>query len=234
MPRKATSAKAGTEPVARPPARKVVTRSPAHTVRVINLPHLQKAAIEADSSLERDFAYICLGFPFLRSILHQPFTLELPAGRYTPDFLVGFIDGSKAVVEVKPAAKVKRYKEKFAQAESKLASQSMLFVVAHDLLLKMGDLHERAKLIRRYAKGVYPPSEKALVMSALQQVPKSLTFKDLIERGIRKVTVLHMVAHQQLQIGADLDIGDAAIVSLPNQHSQEGSHAIRFASWLGA
>jgi len=110
----------------------------------------------------------------------------------------------------------------------------MAFVVAHDLLLKMGDLHERAKLIRRYAKGVYPNSEKALVISALQQVSKSLTFKDLFRRGIQKVTVLHMVAHQQLQIGADLDIGDAATVSLPNQHSQEGSHAIRFASWLGA
>ncbi|WP_157422038.1 TnsA endonuclease N-terminal domain-containing protein [Acidovorax sp. Root219] len=234
MPRKATSTTPGTEPGASPPARKVVTRSPAHTVRAINLPHLQKTAIEADSSLERDFVYVCLGFPYVRSIVHQPFTLELAAGRYTPDFLVGFVDGSKAVVEVKPVSKIKRYKEKFTQAESKLATQSMRFVVAHDLLLKKHDLHERAKRIRRYAKGTYPLLEKALVISALQQASQGLSFEELINRGVQKVTLLHMVAHQQLQLGADLDISDGAIVHLPDQHCLGGSHAIRFASWLGA
>jgi len=222
------------EPDPGKPARKVVTRSPGHTVRLINLPHLQKTGIEADSSLERDFTYRVLPFPFVRRIVHQPFTLELSCGRYTPDFLVAFEDGSGATVEVKPRSKIKHYEEKFAEARVMLATKSLSFLVAHDLLLKREDLHERARIIRRYAKGTYPASEKALVLSALSDVPMGLSLKELLDRGVRKTTVLHLVAQQKLQIGADLDIGDAAIFCLPETTNGEGCHAIRFASWLGA
>lgn len=217
-----------------PPARKVVTRSPPHTVRSINLPHLQKIAIEAESSPERDFIYRTLGFPFLRTLKHQPFTLELSAGTYTPDFLVGFADGSKAVAEVKPANKVERFKEKFAQATIKLAEHSMPFLVVRDILLRDGDVHERAWLIRRYAKGSYPESEKALVIEALQGASQGLSLKVLLARGVQRATLLQMVAHQQLQVSSDLDISDSATVRLPQPSTKEGSHAIRFASWLGA
>ena len=82
-----------------PATRKVVTRSPGHTVRSINLSHLQPTAIEADSSLERDFIYVALGFPLLKEITHQPFKLKLDAGFYTPDFFVRF----KVSIRVKSA-----------------------------------------------------------------------------------------------------------------------------------
>lgn len=216
------------------PARKVVTRSPGHTVRLIHLPHLQKTGIEADSSLERDFTYLALAFPFVRTIAHQPFTLELSHGSYTPDFLVGFDDGSKVVAEVKPYHKIKHYEQRFSEARSKLASRAFLFLVAHDLLLKKQDIHERARLIRRYAKGSYPDSEKALALSALRDAPNGLSIKMLMQRGVQKVTLLHMVAQQILQVAADLNIGDAALLRLPQTTNEEGNHAIRFASWLDA
>jgi len=235
MPSKKATRKAPvTAPDATKPARKVVTRSPAHTVRLINLPHLQKTAIEADSSLERDFIYVALAFPFARTIAHQPFRLDLADGSYTPDFFVAFADGSAVVAEVKPFTKIKNYEEKFAQARSKLAENSILFLVAHDRLLKKSDLHERARLIRRYAKGAYPAAEKALVISALECAPTGLSLTRLMQLGVQKVTVLHMVAQQKLQIGADLDISDAAIFRLPQTTTTEGNHAFRFASWLDA
>src|SRR5256885_13315536 len=77
-----------------PATRKVVHRSPAHTVRLLNLPHLQDEAIEADSSVERDFVHCAALFTLTRAIKAQPFKLSLKASSYTPDFAVKFADGS--------------------------------------------------------------------------------------------------------------------------------------------
>lgn len=67
-----------------PSKRKVVHRAPAHTVRLIHLPHLQPTPVEADSSLERDFVQIVALFLFTHCIEHQPFSLA--ERQYTPDF----------------------------------------------------------------------------------------------------------------------------------------------------
>lgn len=217
-----------------PGTRMVVTHSPGHTVRSINLPHLQQTAIEADSSLERDFVYVALAFPLLKTIHHQPFELKLEAGRYTPDFLIEFKDGSKAVIEVKPESKLAGFAEKLAQAEAKLAEHSIAFVLAHDTILRRNNLAGCAKQIRRYAKGKYPESEQTLVIDALRNVKAGLPIKHLLGLGVQKVTILHMVSHQQLQLGSDLDVGDDVVIHLPVTHNEEGNHAIRFASWLNA
>lgn len=216
------------------PTRRVVTRSPGHTVRSIHLPHLQELAIEADSSLERDFVYLMLGFPFLKKLSHQPFQLSLDAGDYTPDFLVDFKDGSRAVVEVKPESKMEGFAAKLAQAQEQLREHGIEFVVAHDMLLRHDDLEARAKRIRRYAKGQYPTSEQELAIVSLQSSSQGLNFKSLVSLGVQKVTILHMVSHQKLQVNSNLDIDDDAVVQLPTTFHEEGSHAIRFANWLNA
>ena len=59
------------------PARKVVTRSPARTVRLLHLPGLFKAPVECESSLERDFVYRASLCPGVADIRHQPFQLTL-------------------------------------------------------------------------------------------------------------------------------------------------------------
>lgn len=215
-----------------PPARKVVTRSPGHTVRSINLPHLQPKAIEADSSLERDFVYLTIAFPFLKTIAHQPFELSLEAGNYTPDFLVDFKDGSRIVIEVKPESKMEGFAEKLAQAEVQLRDRGIEFLVAHDTLLRRDDIEQRAKRIRRYAKGQYPAAEQERVLQSLQSAQRGLSFKSLVSLGAQKVTILHMISHQKLQVNSNLDIDDDAIVQLPITFNEEGNHAIRFANWL--
>ena len=186
-----------------PAKRKVVTRSPGHTVRSINLPHLQPKAIEADSSVERDFVYLAIAFPLLKTITHQPFELSLEAGSYTPDFLVEFKDGSRIVVEVKPESKMGGFAEKLAQAKVQLAERGVAFIVAQDTLLRRDDIELRAKRI-------------------------------LVSLGVQKITILHMVSHQKLQVNSNLDIDDDAFVQLPITLNEEGNHAIRFANWLNA
>lgn len=217
-----------------PATRKVVTRSPGHTVRSINLSHLQSTAIEADSSLERDFVYVALGFPLLKEITHQPFKLKLAAGFYTPDFLVRFKDESITVVEVKPESKIADFAEKLAQAEAKLASEGVALIVAHDALIRRRGIERRAKQIRRYAKGQYSAEEQALVIDALRKAPSGLPIKHLISLGVQKVTILHMVSHQKLQVSSNLEIDNDSVVQAPATLTEEGSHAIRFASWLNA
>lgn len=233
MPKKKPAAALDQSGVA-PATRKVVTRSPGHTVRSINLPHLQPKAIEADSSLERDFVYLTIAFPFLKTIAHQPFELSLEAGSYTPDFLVDFKDGSRIVIEVKPESKMEGFAEKLAQAEVQLRDRGIEFLVAHDTLLRKDGIEERAKRIRRYAKGQYPAAEQELVIQSLQSSPRCLSFKSLAGFGVQKTTILHMVSHQKLQVNSNLDIDDDAIVQLPITFNEEGNHAIRFASWLNA
>lgn len=217
-----------------PATRKVVTRSPGHTVRSINLSHLQPTAIEADSSLERDFVYVALGFSQLQEITHQPFKLKLAAGFYTPDFLVRFKDQSIAVVEVKPESKIADFVEKLTQAELMLASVGVKLIVAHDALIRRSGIELRAKQIRRYAKGHYSAEEQALVFDALRQAPDGLPIQKLINLGVQKQTILHMVSHQRLQVSSNLEVDVDSVVQLPATLTEEGCHAIRFASWLNA
>ncbi|AVS85863.1 hypothetical protein C8239_14810 [Paracidovorax avenae] len=198
------------------------------------MPHLQDAAIEAESSLERDFVYVALAFAQLKSISHQPFRLELDVGRYTPDFLVQFKDGSKVVVEVKPEIKLQGFADRLAQADAKLAAHSIALIVAHDTMLRRDGIAIRAQQIRRYAKGSYPESEQELVLNLLRSAAAGLPIKTFLALGVQKSTILHMVSRQRLQISSDLDIRDDAHVCLPITNNQEGSHAIRFASWLNA
>ena len=214
--------------------RKVVTRSPGHTVRAINLPHLQTRAIEADSSLERDFVYLALAFPLLKTIIHQPFELSLDAGNYTPDFLVEFNDVSRIVIEVKPVSNMARYEEKLTQAKLQLAEHGIMFFVAHDSLLRRDGIERRAKLIRRYAKGNYSIVQQEVVRQSLLKSPIGSSIKTLIELGVQRTTILHMVSHQKLLVSSDLQIDDDALVQLPITFTEEGSHAIRFANWLNA
>jgi len=78
----------------KPTTRKVVHRAPWRKARLINLPHLQSEAIEADSTYERDFVYRAALFPYLKAIQSQPFKLTLEGKGYTPDFLLCFQDES--------------------------------------------------------------------------------------------------------------------------------------------
>lgn len=217
-----------------PSSRKVVHRSPTHTVRSLNLPHLQTAAIEADSSVERDFVHCAALFPAVTSISSQPFKLTLSVGTYTPDYLVTFTDGSRAVVEVKPEEFIDDFQEKFDQARLKLAEFDMPFLLARDTVLRREGLMERALFVRRYAKGCVSADAAQRCLELLESKGDALSMKELCEAGIDRATVLHMVTRRKLLLSADLQYGDDAKVQLFTQPDRGESHAIRFANWLDA
>lgn len=218
----------------KPSSRKIVHRSPAHTVRLLNLPHLQPEAIEADSSVERDFVHCAALFPATTSISSQPFKLTLLAGTYTPDYLVVFRDGSRAVVEVKPEEFIENFQEKFDQARRKLAKFGMSFLLARDTVLRRDRLAERALFVRRYAKGGASLNDINRCIEILRSSNGVLSMKELYEAGISRSTIFFMVTRRQLHLGADLQYGDDAQVQLFEQPDLGESHAIRFANWLDA
>ncbi len=217
-----------------PSKRKVVQRSPAHTVRLLHLPHLQKTPVEAESALERDFVQIAALFSFTESIEHQPFRLVWDDASYTPDFLIRFKDASQLVVEVKPLVKVDKYRALFDRASEKLKGHKLPFMVATDTQLQAGQRVANALLIRRYAKTSFTESSCDRAIKLVEVRSDGMSFLELCsDTPISRELILHLVARRRLAVSPNLAIGSNAMV-FPVNHLKEQSHAIQFASWFDA
>jgi hypothetical protein len=217
----------------KPSKRKVVTRSPGHTVRLLSLPHLQPVAIgvDADSALERDFVHLAALYPWIESIQHQPFLLELVSGNYTPDFLLSFKDGSRAVVEVKPKDMLGPHLSKLADARKHLQEHGLHFVLALDVHIQKDDRAERALRIRRYAKTRMDEQQTHLAMSLVEQ-REQITFADLQAAGVKPESVAFLLTRRRLEVGADLRMEPETIVRIPDATTFGDAHAVRFDQWL--
>ena len=216
-----------------PPARKVVSRSPIRTVRLINLPALLDSPVECESSLERDFVYRAVLCPSLTRLRHQPFQFKLGAGRtYTPDFLVVERDGRSKVVEVKPGSKVAGYRAVFDEVTYRLSARQIDFLVLSDEDIRRRKVHERAALILRYRKVSPPADEIARVLSALADNGGALAFNALLYRArVQMHVVLHLIAQRTLVTSRDLPVQGASLVSLAI--NLEIQHAVHLESWFG-
>jgi hypothetical protein len=216
-----------------PPARKVVSRSPVRTVRVLNLPGLLDSPVECESSLERDFVYRAALCPTLVRLRHQPFQIKLSSGRtYTPDFLVTERDGSAKVVEVKPATKVGGYRGVFDEVASRLKARQIAFLVLTDDVIRTRRAHERAALILRYRKFSSPAADSSRVLAALLDHGGALAFSALLHRArVELPTVLHLMAQRTLVTSRDLPVQGASRVSLAN--ILETRHAVHLEGWFG-
>ena len=217
-----------------PSTRKVVTRSPARTVRIINLRGVLPAPIEAESSLERDFILRAALNPFVTAIVHQPFRLRLERERtYTPDFLVTLTTGERVVVEVKPLSKVEKYKPLLDDAAAHLRARGHEFMVADDTAIRRERAHARAALILRYAKTAFGQADCDRAVRAVSQKPHGIPIGTLRKQArVARETVFHLIALRQLSTGRRLMLDDAAIVFVPAQ--QEIHDADKFASWFDA
>ncbi|MGA0609451.1 TnsA endonuclease N-terminal domain-containing protein [Caldimonas sp. KR1-144] len=215
-------------------ARRVVTRSPARTVMLVNLPALLPHPVEAESSYERDFIRLAALYVGTRAIAHQPFRLSLAAGNYTPDFLVTFADGSKVVVEVKPQAKVEQHQQLFAEAADTLAERGLSFLVATERELRRERVNDRARLLLRYAKGQPAPSDLERVLQMFVEQPTGLPLGTLTKRArVTRETIFHLIAHRHLTTGRRLLLDDAVVVKTTTQ-TKETTNAVQFAIWIGA
>jgi hypothetical protein len=221
-----------------PSKRKVISRSPTHTVREINLPHVQPEPVEADSNPERCFVHIAALYPFIHKITDQPFCLHLGNRRYTPDFLLEFKDSSRLVAEVKPESRMEEYKELFTQAVEKLAAYGYEFLVAKDVDITRDELASRALLIRRYCKTTFSKEICDQAIQVVEACKGGISMREVTNtHQISHEVILHLIGYHQLCTDNNLAIDDHAIVKSTRKLNQEitneyQSYAIHFTSWF--
>ncbi len=220
----------------RPPARKVVTRAPWRTVRLLNLPGLFAEPLECESSLERDFVYRAALCPSVAQLRHQPLRIDLGDDRrYTPDFLVEYRDGTRCFVEVKPLERVERNAATFDRASQVLRDQeSAAFVVLTEDDIRRGDAHKRAALILRYRKSAIDDVQRQRVIQVLQAAPdRTLDFGTLLRRSeVDHACAMHLIASRQIAASSTHEIHEDARVVL-NQEA-DFHHAVHIHQWFGA
>jgi hypothetical protein len=217
-----------------PPARKVVTRAPHKTVRVLNLGGCLSAPVECESSFERDFVYRAALCPTVVHIAHQPFGLRSRGGRsYTPDFLVRHMDGTEVVVEVKPASNVAGYRAVFDDASAHLTERGVGFLVLTEEHIRRNKAHRRAALILRYRKSAPSVSSCDAVLQRLGSASAGLSMGELVTESLQtQEVVLHLAATKAVYLSHELSLDDDAIITL-NQDSEK-RNAIRTQSWFDA
>lgn len=217
----------------KPSKRRVVTRSPAHTVRLISLPHLQSepVGVEADSSLERDFVHLAALFPWVKSIEHQPFLLELESGCYTPDFLLVFQDGSRAVVEVKPKALLNPHLRKLEEAEKRLREHGLYFFIALDIDIQKDGRADRALRIRRYAKSRMDAEQLHLAMRLVDECGP-WTVKRLQASGVTVEVISYLLTRRRVEVEPALRLEPSTVVRVPDRPTLGALDAVRFGKWL--
>ena len=216
-----------------PSTRRVVTRSPGRTVRILNLRGLLSAPLECESSLERDFAIRAALHPAVVNITAQPFRLRLGEKTYTPDFLVELKPGKRMVVEVKTRRKIPQYQPLFDAASVDLHRHGMHLLVADERAIRAGGAHRRAARILRFLKAAFAfaDCERALAVAATYATGLSIG-QLMREARVGKPLVLHLIATRRLHTGADLAIHDAAHVRCVTP-IQESTHEHHFAQWFG-
>ena len=216
----------------KPSTRKVVTRSPARTVRIINLRGILPHPVEAESSLEADFIRRAALKPATSAIVHQPFTLPVSPKGYTPDFLQTLETPTpKIVVEVKLEKKIAEYADLFDRAAEFLKTSDYTFYVLTERTLRKKKINGRALLILRYAKASFSSAERLRVTELLGEYSGGLPIGTVIRKAaVSRELVIHLVAWKTLTTGANLHIDDSAIVML--QKSVMNNEAFNFEHWF--
>lgn len=217
----------------KPSTRRIVTRSPARTVRLINLNGLLPGPVEAESTLEADFIMRAALNPAVKAILHQPFTIPVADGEYTPDFLLSLIAGQPIVVEIKMASRLKSYADRFDAAAKYLHERGHRFYVLTERTIRDDKAHVRAELLRRYLKAVYPAAELQRALEVVQAHPSGIPLGTLTKKtNVRRDAVYHLIATRRLTTGARLNVSEAALVFVMHSEGKDDENC--FDRWFGA
>lgn len=212
-----------------PSSRKVVTRTPSRTVRIINLPDLLTHPVEAESSLEADFIRRAAFFPNIKDLIHQPFNAPISPRGYTPDFLTTLNCEKPAVVEVKPISKLGKYLDLFDKAADYFSQKNFDFFVVTDEHLRKDEIHTRALLLRRYAKAIFYKQECLKVTGILDTYSEGLPLGTLIRKAkVSAEVVYHLIARRTLTTGPFLRVDPSCRVML----SAHVKNKFSFSCWL--
>lgn len=219
------------------PSRKVVTRLPHRSVGIIACSWIQDEAIEYESQLERRFLQRALLFPYLKKVLHQPFTIPFPEkgtrDSYTPDFLLIFKDESKIVIEIKPSIFVAKYSEKFAAANAFLDKQNYPFYVITDKQIDIENCAYNAALLLRYARGSISELNREKCLDAFKAVGIEMSIGQLIEKtSVSFEDILYLAGRGILSIPLEIAITYDSLIT-PFMKGDKND-LIRFFNWFNA
>lgn len=213
--------------------RQVITRSPSHMVHAVSAGGLLDSYVEAESRLEAHFIRRAALIPSHAKVIHQPFKVPISPQGYTPDFLVFFPrSGFKAVVEVKIAKKIdSHYQELFDRAATFLSQRGFIFFVITEFELKHGGIHDRVKMLMRFAKDRVSEAVRTHVTSILGNYPNGLPLGTLSRKtGVPARDILTLIAHGVVSCGPRLQIDPSAVVCLPN--TEEHDDEVFFCRWF--
>jgi hypothetical protein len=211
-----------------PSNRKIVTRSPSRTVRIINLPSLLPAPVEAESSLEADFVRRAVLIPGAVALIAQPFRLPVSPKGYTPDYLLSYsCYDKKAIIEIKIARKVARYQALFDRAAVFLNEKGYAFYVVTEKVLRRDGVDQRVSQILRYAKSSFPSADISRADQVLVDYPRGLPIGTLCKKaGVSRELVLHLIARRRLTTGARFLTDDAAVISCVPKRTHESERPL--------
>jgi hypothetical protein len=197
-----------------PSNRKIISRSPSRTVRIINLPGLLQAPVAAESSLEADYVHRAALVPKTSTLLAQPFRLPISPKGYTPDYLQTFSNSTlKAVIEIKIERKLADYKSLFDSAAAFLRDKGYTFYVVTEKVLHCQNVDLRTKQILRYAKAVFPQPDCEHVEQLLAEYPEGLPMGTLRRKArISLELILHLIATKRISTGHRLLFDDSVVV----------------------
>lgn len=215
------------------PTRDVVTRSPKRMVGILNCRWFQSTAIHHESRLEKHFVLRTMLSPLVRGIRHQPFTLSLGGSRsYTPDFLLTFVDGQTAVVEVKRAERIPALRERFDEITKRLAADSRTFFVAHQGQIEGQRRAERAALLRRYAMLQLKEGLINAIAEFVASKPAGVAIGAVMKHcSATQEVVFHAIARRHIVTGRQLLLSKDDLVFTPTQ--EIGNVVAQFGTWFG-
>lgn len=212
--------------------RKVVTRAPGRTVRILNLKGVLPTPVEAESKLESDFVRQAALNPLTKTIISQPYKLPVSPKGYTPDFLVVTAGDTRVVAEVKLARKVAENAALFDRAAEYLGDRKHHFFVATERSIRRDRLHERALVILRYAKAHYSEVDQQRALEAADFYKGGLALASLVAKTkLRRELIFHLIGRRQLTTGPRLSIDDSASVFVPSVKEMSDEDFI--SRWLG-
>ena len=221
------------------PARQVVKPTTHRSVGIVNVSWLQPDGIPHESELEAAFIRYAVLCPAVREISAQPFQLPWTdaAGAdraYVPDFQVTLLDGTKVVVEIRPARFIEKDREKFDAAARLLGQKRIDFIVISDELLPK-ELQVLTRLLLRSARGELGAD---LITRADELVARAgiggLAWNEALASGIAERDWHHLLGRRRFVSDTGLSLRPTSRLHQPLDWPGARDHErLQFDRWFG-
>ena len=221
------------------PARQVVKPTTHRSVGIVHVGWFQAEGIVHESELEAAFVRHAVLCPVTRTIHAQPFRLawrdvEGTDREYVPDYLVTLTDGSRVVVEVRPARFVDQDRAKFSAAAAQLAARQIRYVVVTDEHLPE-TTQQIDRLILRAARGSLASDRIALALEMVAETgADGLPWSRAMGSKVPESDWHHLIGRRIVAADSGIELAPASRLFLPlNWPGARDHERLQFERWFG-